>query len=228
MTHPDDELACAAWVKRLTSNRVSVWLSWTHSNDEREFEARRAADRLGVPQENLFFHNSPDGNVVDDIARLVPIFRAMCQIVNPDRVICGAFEQGHLDHDSTSYVINQVYNGAILETPLYHTYASAIQEVNRFSDPTDEQVISLSEEEAELKKILSRSYPSQWIGDLMIWYATIEVLRKGTFDLHRSERLRLQKPINFFEPAHPSELAAKVRKSAKWQRWEAAIKRLNS
>src|SRR5438445_654803 len=53
LTHPDDEIAIGAWIRRLTKSGCDVFLSWSHDTPIREEEARAAAEMLGVPQNRL-------------------------------------------------------------------------------------------------------------------------------------------------------------------------------
>lgn len=223
MTHPDDELSVCCWIKRLADVGAEVWMSWTHSNPEREEEARSAARLLGVPQDRLRFFCAPDGHVAEHIAELVPGFKGLIQEVRPDRVVCGAFEQGHLDHDATNFLVNRAFEGPVLESPFYHTYTHLIQTINRFADPSGEEVIELCDAEQEFKRVLSRAYPSQRIGDLLIWYEVWRALCGQRADLWKSERLRLQTHREYRQPNLPPALAARVALSKSWHRWLRAV-----
>ncbi len=223
LTHPDDELSICAWIRRLALAGSDVFLSWTHSNEEREAEARSAAEELGVPQDRLFFHASPDGGVLDDLESLLPRFQELTAEIAPDRIVCGAFEQGHLDHDATNYLANRVAKCPVLEVPWYHTYANLIQAVNRFAQPDGQQVLSLEPGETEFKKRLARMYPSQRIGDLLVWYEVWRRLRGSREGLAETERLRLQTHRDFLTPNLPPKLAGRVRRTGRWRTWEAAI-----
>ena len=112
MTHPDDEISICAWIKRLAQNGNPVYLNWTHSNPIREAEAIEVAGKLGVPKANLSFMGATDGNIRFEMAELLPKFQDLLDRVRPDRVACGAFEQGHLDHDATNWLVNRAFHGA--------------------------------------------------------------------------------------------------------------------
>src|SRR5579871_4435618 len=174
MTHPDDEISICAWIKFLVENQNQVFLSWTHSTPEREREARAAAALIGVHQDHLRFFNAPDGDVVDHIASLVQPFKDWFSIVKPDRVCCGAFEQGHIDHDSTNFVVNQAFHGPVLEIPFYHSYIVRLQRINRFADPRGEEVRPLDKFEQRFKKMLAKQYPSQRIWSVLLWYEVLQ------------------------------------------------------
>lgn len=223
MTHPDDELSICCWIKRLTDAGAEVWLSWTHSTPEREEEARGAAVSLGVAADRLIFHRATDGRVANEMPRLLPDFEAMMQKVKPDRVVCGAFEQGHPDHDATNVLVNRCFGGPVLETPFYHTYAHVIQTINRFSDPSRAEVLELSPEEVHFKQDLSRAYPSQRIGDLLIWFELWDRLRGKGGQLGHFESLRLQGHFDFGRPQAPPVMVPRILHSRRWREWVAAL-----
>jgi LmbE family N-acetylglucosaminyl deacetylase len=219
LTHPDDEISIAAWIKRLTEAGADVYMSWTHDTPEREAEARAVASMLGVPQENLIFHHAKDGHVVSAIWDLLPRFQEMMGDVKPDRVACGAFEQGHIDHDATNFLVNHSFSGPILEIPFYHPYTRRIQRINRFADVEGEEVVELSLEEQELKLNVAKSYPSQNIWKVLFWY---EIFRKATLQkgpMRSTERMRWQTHKAFLKPNLPEPLRTKVRNSDQWHRW---------
>lgn len=222
MTHPDDEISIIAWLQELARNGNEVWLSWTHHNPIREAEARRVAERLGVPQERLLFHGATDGEVCDELLRLREPFQAMIEQVKPDRVVAAAFEQGHLDHDATNWLIHQAFTGAIYEVPLYYSYLTRLPRVNRFADPSREEQYVLTPEQRKVKIETAKSYPSQRIWVNMV-FAEMRSRLVGDGSLVASERLRLQTSTDFTQVALPEPLASRVRTSTSWQRWLAAI-----
>ena len=132
MTHPDDEISICAWIRRLAAAGAHVSMCWTHTAPHRESEARAVADLLGVPAQNLTFLGAPDGTVCNHLAELLPLMRTAVAKARPDRVVCGAFEQGHLDHDSTNWLVHRAWNGLVLEVPFYHSYHTRLQTMNCF------------------------------------------------------------------------------------------------
>jgi hypothetical protein len=226
LTHPDDEISIAAWIRRLTSNGNSVFLSWTHSNPTREAEARAAALLMGVNQNNLFFHGATDGFVCMEIGALLPKFAAMVNEVHPHRICCGAFEQGHLDHDATNFLVNHVANCPVLEIPFYHTYTTRLQTLNRFSDPRGEEILLLEPNEHQFKRMIAKQYPSQNIWQVLLWYEISQTARLRKMVLAKSERLRLQSTLDFRKPNHPPRIAAKVIRSNSWRIWRRALRHI--
>jgi len=228
MTHPDDEISICAWIRRLVRNGNPVYMSWTHSNPVREREARAVALILGVPQANLFFFGATDGSACREIPLLLPPFREMMAKIKPDRVACGAFEQGHIDHDTTNFLVNASFDGPILEVPFYHTYLTRLQTINRFSDPRGEEVMELDMDERRMKTMIARQFPSQNIWSVLLWYEAFQKARLKPMDLTRSERMRVQEHRRFLRPNHPPRLAARIMRSDTWRRWRNSIRSLRN
>lgn len=227
MTHPDDEISICAWIKRLTESGAEVFLNWTHSNEIREKEAHLVAAILGVPLGNLSFMQATDGSVCDELGALRPRFDEMITRVKPDRVCCGAFEQGHLDHDSTNWLVNQTFGGPVLEIPFYHPYTRRLQRMNTFADGTDHQSLPLKAEEWDLKVKVAKSYRSQNIWSVLWWYEAWQIIRLKPIELRKRELMRLQTHRDFHIPNLPPPLRSEVEKSAQWKRWLTAVERAN-
>jgi len=224
MTHPDDEISICAWIHRLVNQGSDVHISWTHSNPTREAEARAAALLLGIPDHHLHFLRASDGSVAEEMPHLLPKFRALMKEVQPDRVCCGAFEQGHLDHDATNLLVNAAFDGPVFEIPFYHTYLTRFQRLNRFADSHGEEILDLTLDGQRLKTTIARQYPSQNIWSVLIWYEVWQKARLKPMQLVRTERMRLQRPTNYRRPNLPPRLAARVKKCASWRRWKAAVR----
>lgn len=223
MTHPDDEIAICAWIRLLASHGVDVFLSWTHDTPIREAEARAAAERLGVPQDRLFFHHAQDGLAVEELSILKASFQPMMNEVRPDRVACGAFEHGHLDHDATNLLVHLTFGGPVFEIPLYHPYLTWLQTLNRFSDPEGEEVLRLTPEERRFKSAFSKHYPSQNIRRVLVWYEVYRAMTLRPLDLRDTERMRLQAHKDFLKPNAPPRLAERIQASPQWRRWCNAV-----
>lgn len=225
MTHPDDEISICAWIKRLSIAGNDVFISWTHHTPVRKEEAIRAAGLLGVSETRLTFHNGGDGCICDQMQGLVPSFKDMMADVNPDRIVCGAFEQGHLDHDATNQLVNLCFNGPVFEVPFYHTYLTKRPRINRFADPNGQEVLQLTAEEQNLKTKMATLYPSQAIWrNLLLDEARRRLTARGEEPLRKTERMRRQTHFEFLSPNLPEPLATKVKRSVKWVRWEAAVR----
>lgn len=227
-THPDDELSILGWIHRLSEAGVQVFANWTHSNPTREAEARRVAELVGLSQDRLSFMTGRDGDLCDQMPELLPHFQELVARVRPSRIACGAFEQGHLDHDATNFLVNHSYDGPVFEIPFYHTYTGRIQTLNRFSSPGNGESLVLSSSEAELKRTCARMYPSQNIWSVLFWYEVSQRLRGRKTTLLTHEKMRLQGHTNWMVPNHPSKRMAAVEKSQRWQRWVRAVSRFDA
>ncbi len=227
MTHPDDEISICAWIKRLAQAGNPVFINWTHSNDVREKEARVVSAILGVPDENLSFMGATDGSVCDELSVLKPKFQGLMDRVKPDRVACGAFEQGHLDHDATNWLVNQTFGGPVFEIPFYHPYTRRLQTMNSFSTPGDHGALPLHPQEWSLKVQVAKSYRSQNIWAVLWWYEVWQKIRFRPIELRKRELMRLQTHRDFSQPNLPMRLRAEVEASAPWRRWCAAVERAN-
>jgi LmbE family N-acetylglucosaminyl deacetylase len=225
LTHPDDEISICVWIKRLVENGNQVYLSWTHSYPIREHEARNVAKMLGVPQENLTFFAATDGSVCDELSTLLPQFKKLMDTVQPDRVCCGAFEQGHIDHDATNFLVNKTFSGPVLEIPFYHTYLTRAQRINHFSQPQGQEILHLTKQEQELKKKVARLYPSQNIWSVLLTYEAWQVARFKPIALAKTERMRFQTHCDFKTPNHEPALARRVVFSKIWKRWRRALRK---
>lgn len=227
MTHPDDEIAICAWIRRLVDAGAEVWLSWTHSTPIRHAEALAAARRLGVPRDRLFFHEGTDANCCDEMDILLSTFRAMIGICRPDRIACGAFEQGHIDHDTTNFLVHQVFKGPIYEIPFYYSYLTRLPRVNRFENPEGEEVLKLEREQVRFKIDYAKGFPSQRVWVNMI-FANLQAMITGDGPLGNSERMRLQGRTDFRKPQHSPGLSLQIEESETWARWLAAVDRFEA
>ena len=227
MTHPDDEISICAWIKRLSQSGTKVFINWTHSNPTRQAEAMEVARKLGVPAERLSFMGATDASVKDELANLLPQFQVLMKDVQPDRVACGAFEQGHLDHDATNWLVNRTFDGPVFEIPFYHPYTRSIQRMNHFSVAGIEESLWLSADEWRLKLEVAKSYRSQNIWRVLWWYEAWQTVRFKKAELRKRELMRLQTHKDFRTPNLPPKLRKEVEASDPWRSWIAAIDRVN-
>jgi LmbE family N-acetylglucosaminyl deacetylase len=127
--HPDDELAIAAWIRRLTSNGNRVFIAWLHAVGSRGEEAKKAAELLGVSIESCFFGAFEDGSFIENFEGIRADVLNCINSCNPDRIVCAAYEQGHLDHDCLRLAVDQVCG--VLEFP-NTPYTPHVAKMNRF------------------------------------------------------------------------------------------------
>lgn len=227
--HPDDEIAMAAWIRRLAMAGVEIWAGWSVSNSTREAEARAVMRLLGVSDARLSFFDAPDGDACEHLASLRRHWGEVIRQVNPTRIAVCAFECGHLDHDSTNYaVVSAGKERELYEFPLYHTYLTRVPVINRFADSNDEEVLNLTPDEWALKRRVSKMYPSQNIGSLLVWYTIWGWARLHPPALCRSERMRRQTHFEYLRPNLPEPLRSRVERSEKWRRWVRCVQAAES
>lgn len=227
-THPDDELGVCAFIRRIRLAGAEVYINWTHATSVRKEEAIRAAAIMGVPAENLSFMDGEDGHIREQMPSLLPLFRSLVERVKPDRVVCIAFEQGHLDHDSTNFLVNRAFGGPVLEWPMYHPYTRRIQTMGRFSDPTGEEILALKPFERQFKRRMSWRYPSQNIRSVLVGYHILRSLQFRPARLHATERLRLCPPHDYSKPTVEPKYFAEVETSEMWRRWLESYEKLRA
>ena len=227
LTHPDDEITVACWVRRLVGAGAPVFLSWTHDTPVRRPEAMRFARMTGVPEANLLFHGASDGRVCEEMPGLLPRFERMMQGVKPHVVACGAFEQGHLDHDATNLLVSRTHRGPVAEIPFYHSYLTRLQRIGRFAgEGGPVERLDLDPDERAFKRAVARAYPSQNIWRLVLFHEGRELVSGRRPELGARELLRLQTWGDFRVPNHPEPRRSRIARSARWARWLAAVERL--
>lgn len=224
-THPDDEISIIAWMKRLVDSGADVYAGWSVSNPIREKEAVAMMNLIGIERDNLFFFDMPDGDACDHFRKLAESWEWAIKVADPRRIVVGAFECGHIDHDTTNAAVYEASKGSIpmFEVPFYHTYLTKIPVINRFADPVGEEVIALGAEDRKLKVAASRAYRSQNIGSLLRWYSILGFCKLSPPRLEQSERMRLQTYFDYSIPNLPDPLRTRVESSAKFQRFKASV-----
>jgi len=226
--HPDDELAVAAFLRRLCLDGAEVHAVWLHHTPVRKSESTAVAAELGIHESRMHFWHGEDGQLCEQMAEALPWLSELISSIEPDRVATCAFEQGHLDHDATHVLVRRAFSGPVLEFPLYYGYHTIMQRMNRFSDPTGQSVLLLSPEETRLKKSWAKRYPSQTIYRVLCTYhlccgilgqpaklATREVLRPGT-------------TREFLVPNHSGWRRHRLEVSDRWRRWTIAYREFES
>ncbi len=219
MTHPDDEIFIITWIKRLIENGNKVYISWTHSNSIRKLESIQVGQLLKIPEEHLFFHEGTDGSIASEMIILKENFQNMIDIVKPDRIACGAFEQGHIDHDATNFLVSLCYQGPIFEIPFYHTYLTRFPALNKFSDSSNEEKIFLTKNEATFKKKAVKMYPSQNIARNVFAHEYLKKCFLKTPEFFHIERLRKQPDIDYSKPNHSNMIRRKLQNHKTWKCW---------
>lgn len=229
-THPDDEISICAWMRRLVRSGADVWAGWSVSDPVREAEGRRAMSEIGVQQDRLMFFRFPDKGACDHLPGLSSSWASLIEKCCPHRIAIGAFECGHLDHDSTNFAVRKALdalgaNVPMLEIPLYHTYLTRIPTINRFATDEPQEILTLQREEQRFKWKIAKMYESQNISSLLVWYTLLSFAKLRPVGLRKTERFRLQTHFDYMKPNLPKPLAQKVVESSTWKRWREAVSR---
>lgn len=219
MTHPDDEMSVAAWMRRLVRAGSEVHMLWAHSNSVREEESRKAAELIGVKPENLEFFTLPDGRLVEHLRELREGLRQRIAEHGYDRVAVTAFEQGHLDHDSVCYAVCKTFEGPVLQYPMYYPYTRSFQVLQQFSNDVGVEKLALDPKESEFKWKVLGCYPSQTIRRNAICHKWMLSWVPGQEQLDKREYLRYQPNLRFDRINHPSPVREEVERSPQWRKW---------
>lgn len=218
VAHPDDEtVGCGALLQRMSDPIVvfatdgaprdshfwSKYGSRMRYSRVREEEARRALGVIGVSEVEFIGLQPVETESIADQelhCHLRTVFERVSALITrhrPDAVLTHAYEGGHPDHDSCSFVAAQLaarHGLHVWEFPLYHRAATGQMAYQRFILPSDreESVLEITPDEAEYKREMLAAYASQQ-----------EVL--GEFDLH-VERFRPQHAYDYSLPPHRGQL----------------------
>lgn len=225
-SHPDDEMVVAAFLQRLTQQGTPAQFCWLHSTPVREEESRAAMSVLGLAGDYLTFLSAPDGKILESIPEIEPEVRALIERFRPTRVVTQAFEQGHIDHDATNFIVHRCFDGPIFEVPCYHTYLTRVPRILRFADPVGEETIELTQDERRMKKGLVRLYGSQSLRRNLMLYKILFGMTFRDTAFFAKERMRLQGQIDYTRPNLPEPTASKVATSATWRHWRQAVLQL--
>jgi len=219
--HPDDEISIIGWMSHLVQHGISVSALWMHSTPVREAESRAVMERVGAT--DLTFLAAPDGHLADTLQEWEPHLQSWFACRAITHPVTVAFEQGHLDHDATNWLVNRNSCGPVREVPLYHPYSRKILRANAFAGQGISESRTLNSDEFQLRCSLLESYPSQRIGTILRTYRAVHRLF-GNPDPFRIERMRIQTWTKFDTPNHADPLRQEILQSQPWARWISALK----
>jgi LmbE family N-acetylglucosaminyl deacetylase len=212
VSHPDDE--CIAFGGLLQRIRHPLVVFATNGSPEdpyfwskygsreayavlRHHEALESMHAAGV-KDVLFLSDLPGGErlVDQDLFRhLRPAFDLLVEIVQrrmTTALLTLAYEGGHPDHDSCSFLAAQLarkFSIPCWEAPLYHRLPGGGGKVQHFIEGRGKEVeVKLSRMEEEAKSTMCKAYSSQ--GDFL-----------SRFDI-RAETVRPQPAYDFTRPPH--------------------------
>jgi LmbE family N-acetylglucosaminyl deacetylase len=191
LAHPDDESLCAGGLlQKLQHARVVLCTSEAcELGTIREKEAQEALSYVGNPP--CVFLRYEDGRLHDHLPEALVKLSALIQRWNPEILLSHAYENGHQDHDSCSYLTSHLavrYGLEPWEAPLYHRDWRARTFIRqRFAvHDNPEEVCRLSPPEICIKQFMMRAHRSQ-----------AEVVAR--FDLS-TERFRAQAAYDYTAP----------------------------
>ena len=212
VAHPDDE--CIAFGALLQRMREPLVVFATNGSPEdpyfwekygsreayaklRQREALQALHAAGV-KDALFLADLPGGEALVDqelFRHLQTAYELLADIVGRrmiTAVLTLAYEGGHPDHDSVSFLAAQLAKRAAIpcwEAPLYHRMPDGSGQFQQFvSSSEDEMDVRPTAEEQERKREMCRAYASQ--GDFLT-----------RFDVGR-EIVRPQIAYDYTRPPH--------------------------
>jgi LmbE family N-acetylglucosaminyl deacetylase len=223
--HPDDEITVAATLRRLVQQGAAMRLLWLHSTPVRRAESLEAVALLGIPPADCQFLAFADGSFTKDLPNLISAIAKEAGSFGPGAIVTHAYENGHLDHDATSFAVSMAATCPVLEFPEYWPYTPRIRAIHRFADPTGEHVSALSHEEQRLKREMLKLYRTQTISRMLPLFELAARLAGRRPSFSGCERLRLTVAKNWLEPAVPARYAAQVLRSREWRTWVEAVAR---
>lgn len=185
VAHADDEaVACGALLQRMRDPAVVICTDgaprdayfWQAYDSRAEYarvrarEARRALQAVGVRDVELPAEFEAEGAFADqELFRRIPLamrhLRGFAQQIGPEAVLTLAYEGGHPDHDTCSFVGRQLAGELqipVWEAPVYHRFASDKMTLQEFIFLTGQEVrLELSTEELARKRTMQAAYVSQ-------------------------------------------------------------------
>lgn len=218
--HPDDEIAIAAFIRRLIIGGAVVEMMWIHSDEEREWEARCAAKEIGAASDCLQFFEFPDNRFIEKIGAITAKIESRIQTFEPDRIVCAAFEQGHLDHDALHVAVRCAAGGLpVYEFPEYAPFTPFVKVIAEFCDGDPGEAIKLSDEEIQWKAKVISLYQSQALPKLLMWRRIQDALVGREPVWMKFERLRVARAYDFTQPVRPDWIAHNLHAKKQWAKW---------
>jgi LmbE family N-acetylglucosaminyl deacetylase len=185
VAHQDDETVCAGLLQRLSDSIVAFATNgapadayfwgrfgsrWNYAAVRRA-EAEVAVRKLGVSRVEFLNDYAPLPLEFRDQAlhRVLPLaFQAVCGLVRqyrPNTVLVPAYEGGHPDHDSCSFIgalVGQQFGLPVWEMPLYHRSQAGELKCQQFLIPNGtERAVILSVVEKQVREHAIATYASQ-------------------------------------------------------------------
>lgn len=216
VAHPDDETVGAGallarlpdvWILHATDGapRDPRFMARGFSGSREEYaRARRreletAMALAGIGPDRLLHLEIADQEAVLEIPRLVEGIARVCREIQPGRILTLAYEGGHPDHDAVALAVRRAAPGIeTFEMPLYHAEPGTERMiVQEFLPGPQEVLLTLTEEERDLKQRMIRAFATQE-----------ETLR--AFLPPRDERFRPAPACDFTRPPHAGRLQYEI------------------
>lgn len=217
--HPDDELAIAIWMRRLSQAGAHMTLVWVHSNPVRKAETLNALAILGIEACECHFLEIPDSTFAEQALTIADRIAPILDKGKFDRIGVPSFEQGHPDHDTVNLVVGLLSKTPTVEFPLYHCYPG-YQRLNTFPDGEFE-TLSITASELELKKRALKAFKSQTIWRNVVVFTLLQRLIGRNPRYLTSEVARIQGDLDYSQPNLPAPMAERVKGSRRWKKWIA-------
>ena len=221
VAHPDDEsIACGGLLQKMRDPFV-VFATDGAPEDEffwgkhgsraayskvRQQEARAALAHVGVHEVKFLVDDATNpAHLVDQrLFRAIPetleLLRPIVQQLRPQALLTLAYEGGHPDHDTCSFLSSRLgseFHLPVWEAPLYHRTSDGGGVYQRFVNEQGEVIeYSVNGEDLERKQRMLGSYKSQF-----------DALPHFRADL---ERFRPQFPYDYKQPPHAGRLNYEV------------------
>jgi LmbE family N-acetylglucosaminyl deacetylase len=213
VAHPDDECILCGGILQKMRDPVVVYATDGAPQDRyfwrayksreaylrlRQEESRRALAFVGVSE--ITFLSEREERLVDqelflNLAVAYPLLREEVVRKQPDAILTLAYEGGHPDHDSCSFLASELGSETglpIWEAPLYRRRRSELS-LQEFVHPNGTEVFyEPASDELERKRAMCTEYASQ--GDFL-----------RVFSLER-ETFRPQAAYDFSQPPHEGPL----------------------
>jgi LmbE family N-acetylglucosaminyl deacetylase len=213
VAHPDDEAAgCGGLLQRM--REPAVWFLTDGAPEDHYFwkrygsreayaelrrrEAQLAMEAVGVRRWGFLGGGTgfTDQQLFRNVSRAITLVLQVVDEVQPEALLTQAYEGGHPDHDTCSFIAAQVTNQRGIpawEFPLYHRSVDGVTVRQEFPFVSHgEVVLELTPAERQKKDQMLAAYPSQFT-----------VLEQFNLDL---EPFRPMANYDFTRPIHEGVL----------------------
>ncbi len=134
----------------------------------RRNEAIKALSVFGVARERIFFLDSTDTKLIDDIEKCRKILEELFATLNPSMIITHAYEGGHIDHDLTCLIVNlilhnlrSIVRAVLMEAYIYNYEDGKYNHNRRLSSCLCPIQIALADNHKIQKQMALSHYSSQ-------------------------------------------------------------------